>query len=323
MQVVSSLTTVLECAYASAANAEEWLGEIQREVSQAFGGHLGAQVFTMRATDDAIAIDAIVTHDPRAATMLKEQAGAVDAHIVAAMRSGPVHRTNRVIGSGNHPVRDCAERFGCYDTIGAVGYADAQHGCIASFQIDSAAPSIPRGTWTALARLAAHLGAAYRLRIAPQFAEDGDAVLTPKGALVHASSHEPVRSRSRLRDAALSIARAKRESAEAPTSGLAFWTAMVAGQWTLVERTDSDGKRFLIARRNAPGTHRHPALSARERSVLERASYGSSLRFIAYELGLAESTVSETLNRAMTKLGIRSRSELIELYGAIVGKPPT
>ena len=46
---------------------------------------------------------------------------------------------------------------------------------------------------------------------------------------------------------------------------------------------------------------------------------GSPLRHVAYELGLAESTVSETLARAIRKLGMKSRTELIELHASIVG----
>jgi DNA-binding NarL/FixJ family response regulator len=40
---------------------------------------------------------------------------------------------------------------------------------------------------------------------------------------------------------------------------------------------------------------------------------------VAYELGLAESTVSETLSRALAKLGIKTRAALIQLRASLRG----
>jgi DNA-binding CsgD family transcriptional regulator len=319
VHVNAPLTSVLGTAYAPEHTTEAWLAGIQREVSSAFGGHLGVQAFIMRTTDDTIDVEAVVAHDKSAAELLIEQTRVVDAHVVAIMKSSPVLRTSRLIKPGAHPVIDVAAQRGLTDSVGAVGFADANRACVVSFHIDLALPSITRVARTALGRLAAHLGSAYRLRIGGEPAGDGDAVLTPDGALLHANDEEVLRSRDRLRQAAMRIARSKRAPENDPAGGLAFWTAMVEGRWTLVERTETDGKRLLIARRNAPGTRGHRALSQRERAVLERASYGSSLRHVAYELGMPESTVCESLARAMAQLGIRNRAELIELHSAVVG----
>lgn len=94
---------------------------------------------------------------------------------------------------------------------------------------------------------------------------------------------------------------------------------MIEGRWTLVERVDTDGKRLLLAKRNPPDSIAHRALTERERAVVERASLGGSLRHVAYELGLAESTVSEALSRALKKLGIKTRAELLELRASLSG----
>ena len=119
-----------------------------------------------------------------------------------------------------------------------------------------------------------------------------DATVTPGGALLDASGVAEERSsRERLRDAAVAISRARDRAAREPAECLAFWRAMVEGRWTLVERIDTDGKRLLVAKRNAPGSTLSSALTERERGVVERASLGGSLRHVAYELGLAESTV--------------------------------
>ena len=175
---------------------------------------------------------------------------------------------------------------------------------------------MPRSAPCALSRVSAHLAASYRLRL--QASETDEAVLTPEGALLDARGDATERgARERLRRAAIGIVRAKREAARDPAAGLAFWTAMIDGRWTLVERTDTDGKRLVLAKRNAPPSIAHRALSERERAVVERGALGGSLRHVAYELGLSESTVSETLSRALEKLGIKTRAELIELRASL------
>jgi DNA-binding NarL/FixJ family response regulator len=55
------------------------------------------------------------------------------------------------------------------------------------------------------------------------------------------------------------------------------------------------------------------ALSERERRVVDHARRGHANKRIAVELGLAQSTVSEILRDAGTKLGVGSRLELVRL----------
>jgi DNA-binding NarL/FixJ family response regulator len=55
-------------------------------------------------------------------------------------------------------------------------------------------------------------------------------------------------------------------------------------------------------------------LSPRERQVLERAILGSENKVIAYDLGLADSTVRVLMRRAAIKLGARTRAGAIEAY---------
>ncbi len=55
-------------------------------------------------------------------------------------------------------------------------------------------------------------------------------------------------------------------------------------------------------------------LSPRERQVLERAILGSENKVIAYDLGLADSTVRVLMRRAAIKLGARTRAGALEAY---------
>jgi DNA-binding NarL/FixJ family response regulator len=58
-------------------------------------------------------------------------------------------------------------------------------------------------------------------------------------------------------------------------------------------------------------------LSDRERQAATLAALGHSNKHIAYELGVTSSTVSTFLERAVLKLGARSRVGLIQMMSAI------
>jgi DNA-binding CsgD family transcriptional regulator len=59
----------------------------------------------------------------------------------------------------------------------------------------------------------------------------------------------------------------------------------------------------------------------REREVVLRALRGYDNKVIAYDLGLAHSTVRVLMARAATKVGARSRGELLEKTASIVASP--
>ncbi len=93
------------------------------------------------------------------------------------------------------------------------------------------------------------------------------------------------------------------------------WGALLSGQWSLVHHFEQDGRRYLVARRSNAKTRHHPALSRRETQVAGHAALGHSNKFIAFQLGLALSTVATHLAKALRKLGVSSRRELVQLFG--------
>jgi DNA-binding CsgD family transcriptional regulator len=165
-------------------------------------------------------------------------------------------------------------------------------------------------------RVAAHLAAGYRLRRATNGAaglERADAVLTGGGKLLHAKREaREAEARARLREAALHYDRARsvrgRRDSEAAT---AAWKGLVDARWTLLDRFDSDGKRFVIAARNDVALKTPAPLSERERQVLAFAALDHSNKEIAYELGLAPATVRVLMVRAARKLGASGRGDAI------------
>ena len=100
-----------------------------------------------------------------------------------------------------------------------------------------------------------------------------------------------------------------------PEQARSLWSAVVAGQWALIDRFDADGKRYLVARRSSSAAAARSPLSAREYQIASMVGAGQSNKVISYELGLAASTVATHLSSAMHKLGVTSRVELVQLFG--------
>jgi DNA-binding CsgD family transcriptional regulator len=101
-----------------------------------------------------------------------------------------------------------------------------------------------------------------------------------------------------------------------PDRALAEWKGLVAARWTLVDLFDHDGKDYLVARKNDADTGGLDLLSPRERQAVGYASLGHSNK-----LGLSSSTVGVLLWRAASKLGARSRAELIAAFRRRSGRP--
>jgi DNA-binding NarL/FixJ family response regulator len=102
---------------------------------------------------------------------------------------------------------------------------------------------------------------------------------------------------------------------------IAAWTAMVEGRWTLVDHLDRDGKRAILAHRNVPPVN-IAALRGDEARVATLAAFGHSNKYIAYELGFAASTTAALLRRALIKLGLRDRRELVRVLGPLAKIDP-
>lgn len=155
--------------------------------------------------------------------------------------------------------------------------------------------AVPPRTVRQLARATAHLCSAMRLRrrasatgdavAADDLAPDVEAVLDPSGKVHHA------RGGAEGKGARASLVEIVRR----------------------VERTESDGRRFLLARRHPPGQSDPKALTQGERDALACAARGHSNKYIGYLLGVATSTVSSRLESALRKLGLTSRREAIEM----------
>ncbi len=146
-----------------------------------------------------------------------------------------------------------------------------------------------------------------------------DAVLSPTGRMEHAEREDVsvTHTRKRLRDAALAVDRARGKLRRIDAdSALGTWLGLVDGRWSLVDKFDSDGKRYVLARRNEPHTQGLSLLTKRERAFVGYAAMGHSNKQIAYDLGIAHATVRVLLARAAQKVGARNRQELVAVAAA-------
>jgi DNA-binding CsgD family transcriptional regulator len=99
--------------------------------------------------------------------------------------------------------------------------------------------------------------------------------------------------------------------------GLTAWKGLIEGTWSLIDRHDHDGRRFVVAVPNPPGVRCPRGLSPNEARVAALAALGQSDKLIAYALGLSRSTVATHLSRALRKLGFDSRVALARVFAAL------
>lgn len=215
-------------------------------------------------------------------------------------------------------------RFGVSDGVGLIAVGTDRSGVVVcSFSEHEL--SIPRRTLAQHGRLAAHITAAYRLRRylathdAHPRAAEAEAVLSPGGKVEHAlPPAQTHRAREALRHAARAVDRARtRRGRQDADAALEAWRGLVAGRWTLIDTHDSDGRRYWVARKNDPEVPDPRGLTARERQVLAYHAMGHSQKLIAYELGLAPSTVWTHLARAKRKLGLLDRADVMRLFARL------
>jgi DNA-binding CsgD family transcriptional regulator len=189
-----------------------------------------------------------------------------------------------------------------------------------SFVVVAASLSEPRRTsalqrerWT---RIAAHVGAGLRLRAALESVRASEAVLDAEGRLLDASSQLASGSaRQVLRDAVRRREHARtRNMRSDPDGALDLWQGLVAGRWSLLDRFESDGRRFVVALRNDPEVGDLRGLSRRERQIADYLGMGRSQKEIAYALGVTQAAVSNSIRRACRKLGIVGPSQLASFF---------
>lgn len=323
MQTLPAVVNLLERVYAPLPNEKDWLSEVIEAARSAFGGHLAIQAFTGSLSSSLdMNFQSMVGDDSINENMLRmiEYARSNDPSLLQYLYSaGPFIsiRTQLVPARGDRLVDMLNKRVGSRDVVIAFGLDASGSACGVGW-LRSSVEHLPRQVHQSIERIAAHLASAYRLR---RRADQDIATTDSQDTLVDLRDDTLTRKSARLREAVLSVDRARRIAGGSPDQALACWKALVDGKWTLLERFMDGDRRVFVARPNEPTKFELHALSAREKTIVTFAVLGHSSKLIAYELDINESTVSRHMASALQKLNLTSRSELIELYGALVGAP--
>lgn len=169
--------------------------------------------------------------------------------------------------------------------------------------------------------LSARIERAFRVRAALARETQPSAVLTPEAKVVHAEGAVRVAaSLEGLRDAVVRREKARGSMRHRdPAATLELFDGVVSGRFTIVDRFESDGRRYLVAYESPPEIAEVRALTAREREIFERAMHGEPVKRIALDLGISPSAAAAYLAAVRRKTGLRSREEMVRWFRAVRG----
>lgn len=329
------IVDILESVYRVDQPRDGWVGDVLRAVDGSLGMGIGVGAVLYRlGHGEAVHIEAITG---LGITEQWQQVGVAlhaDPELVRALdhcyRVWPLCATFReqlpytvANAAQRGRVSDTYERHGVVDQLIVHARESSGVGLTVLVFADQVIELTTRQV-RLLELVATHLSTAYRLhrRLHGDHAGNNtspiEAILDARGGVAHAepaarsaSAREKLGEAVRLREWAQGRIRH-----DAPGRAVAAWKGMVNARWTLVDRLESDGKRYILARENVAAPRAGAGLSQREREVAALAALKRSNKVIAYELGIAQSTVRVLLKRACEKLGVHTREELVGKLGA-------
>lgn len=328
--------SVIEAAYRVELPEEDWVAGIMKSARPFIDVGLGVYAYVFDASDPAkLGVRAFSCagqpEDVKVEELVDMLARTPKEYVEQSWRTRACAFASEVPGFHDLAgVTDYLRPRGIEDIFAVSGVDPTGHGCY----VGAARPEVAkldaheRAMWE---RVAAHLASGFRLRRAlgttvvppPASVMSGaEAVLTPNGKMEYAEpAAVDASAREALRDAVRRIDRARGKMRRAdPGHAVEEWRGLVAARWSLVEHFESDGRRYLVARRNDPDAAGPDSLTRRERQVLGYAALGHSNKLIAYELGISASTVGVLLLRAARKLKAHGRAEVIAAWRAACTK---
>ncbi|MEZ4265995.1 MAG: LuxR C-terminal-related transcriptional regulator [Myxococcota bacterium] len=333
----SGILDIVEGAYDTASDGQRWLVQLNERFASRFtgvvawGGHVitrtaeGPPVFHnahLSGVDDAMAVFGPMHED-----MDPDFAAAIfPTGTQCALFSEHWGRVkdSRVWGRATLEASELLLGYlnsrGGDDLLFAYSYDRTGTGVMVSAIVKGA--TLSEGARELNRRAAVHVAAGLRLRRALATVEVGEAseaVLETDGRLAHAEGPAADgQMRAQLREAVRRIDRARTSAVRNDEAeALNLWQGLVEGRWSVIDRHDTDGRRYYVAIANPPGGVSARQLSEVEAQVVAQAVAGEPNGVIAYSLGVAESTVAGHLTMAMRKLGAASRMELVRLGHAL------
>lgn len=310
----------LEAAYE--VESSTWLDSLVRAAHATFDRGLGVTAFHYDVSRRG---QLVMTHVAEAGAPTPIMTTALARAMLAAADESFIeatYRTKAVALASDHPI---------WDRPGGPASFFAGHG-IADLKVVNAmdvsglgvllAVYLPKRARlsardrSALERIAAHVTSANRLRarltsLEKKAARTPEAVFTARGKAEHLGTRAEA-SRKALRDAVVAYGEAKGALRRDPSRP--GWNVLVDGEWSLLDRFERDGKRFIVAQENAPKVRGPAPLTDRERQIAAYVAMGQENKLIAYTLGISHATVRVLVARATAKLGVKSRAELARSF---------
>ena len=321
------LVEIVESCYRLDGDFESWMKSVGAVVDAHLGYGLGMIAIRYRLGLDLsfqpLAMYPVNVSEEAVAVVERGSSNLPASYIKATFASCPAEVATKT--GSEHTQARTAEIFreffepeGWHDILCINGLDPTHHG----FYLGAFLPkrgNITSGIRARWSRIAAHMAAAHRLRNLLSLNElrstnTAEAVLAPNGRVEHATDEaKDDVARETLAEGVRMLDRARGKLRRSdPDLALSEWRAC---------RRAVDTGRSLRQRRQtvcarAPQcarATRPDALTARERQALGFPQLGHSNKLIAYEMGIAASTVAVLLFRAAKKLGCE-REALIETY---------
>jgi DNA-binding CsgD family transcriptional regulator len=315
--------SVVEAAYALEGSDAEWLDAVLDAAQPDVDLGSGAYVFPCRVDASGLTLGPLLSHrglSPEYVAAVREINRTAPPEVMRALRGHAIHCGGvlQFLGKSTPAITHIQEHvpgvlIDAFSLFVHDGEGDA---------VDVSAPAtqfvnVRPGTRAVWCRVGTHLAAGWRLRkrLRARGAHP-EALVHPSGAMHHAEGalRADASLRAALVEAARGVDRARtRTMREDPERALALWQGLVAGRWSLVDRWEKDGKRYLAAFRNDPKVRDPRALTPLERRVLRYVQLAASNKQIAFTLGLSVGSVAATVSQVLRKLGCRRRQELVAL----------
>jgi DNA-binding CsgD family transcriptional regulator len=317
---------IVEAAYESFVDSSEWLRGLGQLLRKASPDVATCFAFELERVEGRIRLGNRWTEDPTIADQIDRTFCEAPPELLDLFYGTPlVARTSRevladaAITLESTLLAEIYGNSGFIDTFGISAFGPYGRGVVMGMGLrDGVGP--PKHEIVNWTHVAAHIAAGARLHenLGERLAIDqADAIFSPEGRLEHLADPETNVDALRQGVDGIERARSRRHSTE---EALELWKGLIAGEWSLVEHFESGGRRYYAAVRNPAdrAKGKPQGLTRREAEVIAYIATGTSTKATAYALGIDEVTVRGYLGGAMTKLGVRSRTELISLRAMLL-----
>jgi DNA-binding CsgD family transcriptional regulator len=316
----TDVIAVVESAYDLEPPSASWMQSLVEHTVPLVAGAGPGAAYSVDASDPrapSFGVPVVVGMNSGIEQALHAAILATDARTLMHAHEGKATTFSAQLGStsiAGNPLGDFLLACGLPDVFCCIGLDAEGRGIVVSAAL-ARKSRLARGTKSCWQLVSAHVAAASRLRARASDSAPVEGLFDPGGRAVHCDGDAKARpARDALRAAVVARDKARtkkvrRDEAEA----LSLWPGLVAGRWSLVDRFERDGRRYVVARRNEPRPPEPFVLSIRERQVLGHLIQGDSLKLTAYALGLSLPSVSKVAATLRVKLGVRTVAGFLEL----------